>query len=36
LDLGVDGFYIRDADYLFEDYDLRDDILIDNGTFLKV
>ncbi|CAG5126663.1 unnamed protein product [Candidula unifasciata] len=24
LDLGVDGFYIRDADYLFEDYDLRD------------
>ncbi|KAK0050467.1 neutral and basic amino acid transport protein rBAT [Biomphalaria pfeifferi] len=32
LDLGVDGFYIRDADYLFEDYDLRDDILLDNTT----
>ncbi|CAL1533888.1 unnamed protein product [Lymnaea stagnalis] len=32
LDLGVDGFYIRDSDYLFEDYDLRDDTAVDNAT----
>ncbi|XP_059151239.1 neutral and basic amino acid transport protein rBAT-like [Physella acuta] len=32
LELGVDGFYIRDTDYLFEDYDLRDDILIHNSS----
>ncbi|RUS84181.1 hypothetical protein EGW08_008068 [Elysia chlorotica] len=33
LDLGVDGFYIRDSNFLFEDYDFRDDILaLDNLT----
>ncbi|GFO34016.1 neutral and basic amino acid transport protein rbat [Plakobranchus ocellatus] len=33
LDLGVDGFYIRDSNFLFEDFDLRDDELsMDNLT----
>ncbi|GFR96779.1 neutral and basic amino acid transport protein rBAT [Elysia marginata] len=33
LDLGVDGFYIRDSNFLFEDYDLRnDELLLDNLT----
>ncbi|KAK3757983.1 hypothetical protein RRG08_058295 [Elysia crispata] len=33
LDLGVDGFYIRNSNFLFEDYDLRNDsLLIDNLT----
>ena len=32
LEAGVDGFYIRDADFLFEDYDLRDDILNDTSS----
>ncbi|KAH9498211.1 Neutral and basic amino acid transport protein rBAT [Bulinus truncatus] len=35
LGLGVDGFYIRDAEYLFEDYDLRDDVLLDNTTEIQ-
>ncbi|KAK7481050.1 hypothetical protein BaRGS_00027686 [Batillaria attramentaria] len=32
LDQGVDGFYIRDSGYLFEDYDLRDEALLPNAT----
>lgn len=33
LDLGVDGFYIRDSNFLFEDYDLRNEaLLVDNLT----
>ncbi|KAL8564649.1 hypothetical protein ACOMHN_004143 [Nucella lapillus] len=32
LDLGVDGFYIRDSGFLFEDYDIRDEVLSNNGS----
>ncbi|XP_076437122.1 alpha-glucosidase-like isoform X2 [Babylonia areolata] len=32
LDLGVDGFYIRDSGYLFEDYDIRDSALLTNES----
>lgn len=30
LDLGVDGFYVRDSAYMFEDYDLRDETPVSN------
>ncbi|XP_025080425.1 maltase A2-like [Pomacea canaliculata] len=32
LDLGVDGFFIRNSGYLFQDYDLRDESLLPNKT----
>uniref|UniRef100_A0A0B7B5B9 Glycosyl hydrolase family 13 catalytic domain-containing protein n=1 Tax=Arion vulgaris TaxID=1028688 RepID=A0A0B7B5B9_9EUPU len=36
LELGVDGFYIRHADYLFEDYDLRDGIYNETNVNLTL
>ena len=32
LDRGVDGFYIRDSGFLFEDFDIRDEVLLSNQS----
>lgn len=34
LNKGVDGFYIRDSGFLFEDYDLRNESMLPNATDL--